>query len=344
MITGDHVSTASAVARELGILGRGDTAISGPELQALSQEELEEQVERYSVYARVSPEDKIRIVKAWQKKGAVVAMTGDGVNDAPALKAADIGCAMGITGTDVAKQAADMVLTDDNFTTIVEAVRQGRGIYSNIKKTVQFLLGCNLGEVFAVFFAMLFGWGTPLLAIHLLMINLVTDTLPALALGVEPIEQGIMKNPPISKEEGIFSGGTGTVILLQGFLVGNLTLAAYYIGSFVLVSPYFAPSHEIGMTMAFLVLAASQLTQALNCRSSASLFQIGFFTNKTMVRGIGVSILILLLVTLVPVLERIFKLVDLSMMHWIIVLCLALAPLLITEAAKAVISLKKRIV
>lgn len=344
MITGDHITTACAIAKDLGIMQHGDRAVSGAELAAMPQRQLEKDIERYRVYARVSPEDKIRIVSAWQARGAVVSMTGDGVNDAPALKAADIGCAMGITGTDVAKGAADMVLTDDNFSTIVEAVREGRGIYDNIKKTVQFLLGSNLGEIFAVFFAMIFGWGTPLLAIHLLMVNVVTDALPALALGVEPVEKDIMKRAPIPREQGIFANRLGVVIVLQGFLVGALTLVGYFIGRFVEISPLFAPSQQIGMTMAFLVLSLSQLVQAFNCRSTQSLFKIGFFSNKTMMRGFCVSLLIVLALTLVPFLESLFRLVDISMWHWLLVLGLCLVPLVITEIVKAFISLRKRMV
>ena len=216
MITGDHVVTASAIAKDLGILVEGDDAINGTELAAMSEEELNERVRTISVYARVSPEDKIRIVRAWQRQGAIVSMTGDGVNDAPALKAADIGCAMGITGTDVAKGASDMILTDDNFATIVDAVKEGRGIYDNIKKTVGFLLGTNIGEVLTVFIAMLVWRTSPLLAVHLLWINLVTDSLPAIALGVEPVDKDVMKRKPKPKEESIFAHGFGLRIILLG--------------------------------------------------------------------------------------------------------------------------------
>ena len=224
MITGDHVVTASAIAKELGILEEGDRAITGAQLDAMSEEELDREVERISVYARVSPENKIRIVKAWQRKGQVVSMTGDGVNDAPALKAADIGCAMGITGTDVAKEAADMTLTDDNFATIVDAVREGRGIYANIRKVVGFLLGTNIGEVLTVFFAMILWRKTPLLSMQLLWINLVTDSLPAIALGMEAVEPDVMDHPPKPKSEGIFAHGLGLRIVLQGVMFALLSL------------------------------------------------------------------------------------------------------------------------
>lgn len=339
MITGDHVVTASAIAGQLGILGEGDEAVSGQELAQMSQEELEANVDRYAVYARVSPEDKIRIVKAWQARGQVVSMTGDGVNDAPALKAADIGCAMGITGTDVAKGAADMVLTDDNFSTIVEAVRQGRGIFDNIKKAIQFLLGSNLGEVFCVFFALMLFGETPLLAIHLLLVNVVTDALPALALGVEPIERDVMMRRPVPKDQGIFANKLGLIIVLQGVMVGALTLLAYYVGRNVGISSVILPSAGVGMTMSFLVLALSQIVNSFNCRSFKSLLEIGFFTNKTLVKAAAGSIAVMLLVCLAPPLEAAFKLVDMSLYHWLLVAGLSLAPLVIMEVAKAIVRL-----
>ena len=276
MITGDHVVTASAIARELGILQTGDRAITGAELDAMTEEQLEAEVEQISVYARVSPENKIRIVKAWQRRGHVVSMTGDGVNDAPALKAADIGCAMGITGTDVAKGAADMTLTDDNFATIVDAVREGRGIYANIKKVVGFLLGTNIGEVVTVFISMLLWHKSPLLSMQLLWINLVTDSLPAVALGMEGVEEGIMDQRPKPKEEGLFAHGFGLRIVLQGVMFGVLSLIAFRWGEIA--------TGEVagGQTMAFMVLALSQVVQAFNMRSERSLFRIGVFTNHTL--------------------------------------------------------------
>ncbi len=336
MITGDHVTTASAIAKQLGILENEDQAISGVQLQAMPQWELEDNIEKYRVYARVSPEDKIRIVSAWQAHGDVVSMTGDGVNDAPALKEADIGCAMGITGTDVAKGAADMVLTDDNFSTIVAAIGTGRGIYDNIKKTIQFLLGSNLGEIFVVLFSMLLGWGSPLLAIHLLLVNVVTDAFPALALGMEPVEKDVMRRKPVPRNEGIFANGLGLIIVLQGVMVGVLTLTGYFIGNFVDISPLIPHTHEVGMTMAFLVLALSQLTQAFNCRSRSSLFKIGLFTNTAMIKAFLGSLAIVLLITLIPALEHIFKLVDLSVAHWLLVVALSIAPLPIVEIGKLI--------
>jgi Ca2+-transporting ATPase len=344
MITGDHVLTASAIAKELGIIGENGEgqAISGAELREMDQIELERVVDQYRVYARVSPEDKIRIVQAWQFRGDVVAMTGDGVNDAPALRAADIGCAMGITGTDVAKGAADMVLTDDNFSTIVEAVKGGRGIYDNIKKTVQFLLGSNLGEILVVFVAMLLGWGSPLLAIHLLLVNIVTDALPALALGVEPTEDRVMSRKPVPRSQSIFAGGLGLVIILQGAMIGILTLIAYYIGSFVGVSALILPSHELGSTMAFLVLALSQLVQAMNCRSDRSLFSVGFASNPQMLLAALGSAAVVAAICLIPPIEEVFRLVNLSGAHWIIVGVLTIAPLVIVEIGKLIVWLAKR--
>ena len=335
MITGDHVLTASAIAREIGILEDGGEAISGQQLNQMDDAALIKNIERYRVYARVSPEDKIRIVKAWQSRGDVVAMTGDGVNDAPALKAADIGCAMGITGTDVAKGAADMVLTDDNFSTIVEAVRSGRGIYANITKTIKFLLGSNLGEVFAVFFAMILGWGAPLLAIHLLLVNVITDALPALALGMEPTDADIMSKKPIPKKQGIFTNGLGLAICASGFMIGMLTLIAYRIGMQVELSPLFLPSREVGMTMAFLVLALSQLANAFNCRSGSSVFKIGMLSNPSMIKAVLASLAIVLLICFIPPLEALFRIVPMSVAHWLWVLGLSVAPLVIVEFAKA---------
>ncbi len=327
MITGDHVVTASAIARELGILVEGDRAITGAELDAMSDTELDASVEHISVYARVSPENKIRIVKAWQRKGQVVSMTGDGVNDAPALKAADIGCAMGITGTDVAKGAADMTLTDDNFATIVEAVREGRGIYANIKKVVGFLLGTNIGEVIAVFTAMLLWHKTPLLSMQLLWINLVTDSLPAIALGMEAVEPGIMDKAPKPKNEGIFAGGLGVRVVLQGCMFAVLTLVAFYLGESI------GGTLAHGQTMAFTVLACSQVIQSFNMRSDRSLFKIGPFTNKTLNLSVLVSAVLMALVLFTPV-RIAFGLEILSPVLYLIALGLILVPLAVMELSK----------
>ncbi len=327
MITGDHVVTASAIARELGILCDGDRAITGAELDAMTDSELDATVERISVYARVSPENKIRIVKAWQRKGQVVSMTGDGVNDAPALKAADIGCAMGITGTDVAKGAADMTLTDDNFATIVEAVREGRGIYANIRKVVGFLLGTNIGEVITVFTAMILWQKTPLLSMQLLWINLVTDSLPAIALGMEAVEPGIMDKAPKPKDEGIFAHGLGIRVVLQGCMFALLSLVAFFLGEKM------GGSVEHGQTMAFMVLALSQVIQAYNMRSDRSLFKIGMFSNKKLNISALISIVLVLAVLFTP--ARIaFGLVILSSELYLIALGLILVPLVVMELSK----------
>ena len=335
MITGDHVVTATAIAKELGIYVEGDRAITGAELDAMTEAELDETVESISVYARVSPENKIRIVKAWQRKGQVVSMTGDGVNDAPALKAADIGCAMGITGTDVAKGAADMTLTDDNFATIVEAVREGRGIYANIKKVVGFLLGTNIGEVITVFVAMLMWHETPLLSMQLLWINLVTDSLPAIALGMEAVEADVMDRRPKPKNEGIFAGGLGIRVVLQGCMFALLTLVGYYIGKNV------GGSIEHGQTMAFMILALSQIVQAFNMRSEHSLFKIGPFSNHKLNWAALASTLLVALVLFTPV-RAAFGLVMLSWELYLMAVGLIFVPLIVMELCKLLGFIKHR--
>ncbi len=330
MITGDHVITASAIAKELGILEDGDRAITGAELDKMTDEELDSVITTISVYARVSPENKIRIVKAWQRKGQVVSMTGDGVNDAPALKAADIGCAMGITGTDVAKGAADITLTDDNFATIVEAVREGRGIYANIKKVVGFLLGTNIGEVITVFVAMLLWHETPLLSMQLLWINLVTDSLPAIALGMEAVEADVMDRKPKPKNEGIFAHGLGIRVVLQGLMFAILTLIAFNIGKIA----YPADSLAGGQTLAFTVLSLSQVIQVYNMRSSRSLFKTGIFTNRSLNGAALASILSVLLVLFTPI-KVAFGLVTLPLGVYPIALLLIFTPVVIMEISKA---------
>ncbi|MBQ5841284.1 MAG: cation-translocating P-type ATPase, partial [Clostridia bacterium] len=336
MITGDNVVTASAIAQELGILHEGERAIAGPELAALSDEELDNSIHTYRVYARVTPADKIRIVKAWQKQGDVVAMTGDGINDAPALKASDIGCAMGITGTDVAKGAADITLMDDNFSTIVAAVREGRGIYDNIRKAVSFLLSCNLGEILTVFLSMLLWRKSPLLPIQLLWINLVTDSLPALALGMEAPENDIMHRRPRPRGESLFAGGTGVGALWQGGMFAVLTLIAYYFGAIVWNNTL------LGETMAFATLAMGQLVHAMNIRSSHSLFRVGFLSNKYMVGAFFASLALLLGVLLIPGVQNVFSLVPMNGTAWGLVIGLAVAPLVIMELYKLIRYLIKR--
>ena len=328
MITGDHVVTASAIAKELGILKSGDMAITGAQLDAMTDSELDRQVENISVYARVSPENKIRIVKAWQRKERVVAMTGDGVNDAPALKAADIGCAMGITGTDVAKGAADMTLTDDNFATIVDAVREGRGIYANIRKVVGYLLGTNIGEVITVFVAMLLWHKSPLASMQLLWINLVTDSLPAIALGMEDVEKNVMERKPKAKNESLFAHGLGVRTVIQGAMFGTLTLIAFWLGESVM------GSEAGGQTAAFTVLALTQVVQAFNMRSERSLFKIGPFSNHKLNWAALASVALVALVLFTP-LRNAFGLVVLSPELYLEVLGLILVPLVVMEFSKA---------
>ena len=329
MITGDHVVTATAIAKELGIYNDGDQSITGVMLDRMNDSELDENVENISVYARVSPENKIRIVKAWQRKGKVVSMTGDGVNDAPALKAADIGCAMGITGTDVAKGAADMILTDDNFSTIVAAVREGRGIYANIKKVVGFLLGTNIGEVITVFTAMMLWHQSPFLSIQLLWINLVTDSLPAIALGMEPVEDDIMEQPVRHKDESLFAHGYGLRIVLQGVMFAVLSLIAFKVGQIS------TGTLEGGQTLAFMVLALSQVVQAYNMRSDHSLFKIGIFTNSTLNKAALISIVMMCVVLFTP-LSVVFGLVYLPIKLYLLGLGLIIIPLIITELIKTI--------
>ena len=336
MITGDHKVTAMAIAKDIGILENESEAITGSELEKMPQEELEKNVKNYSVYARVSPEHKVRIVKAWQSQGEVVAMTGDGVNDAPALKTADIGAAMGIVGTDVAKEAADVVLTDDNFATIVSAVEEGRRIYDNILKAVQYLLSSNIGEIIVLFVATMFGWlAEPLLPIHILWINLVTDSLPALALSVDPAEKDIMKRKA-RKDKNIFSKGMTFRVIYQGIMVGVLTLLALCIGCRFDFASLANP--EVAMTaqtMAFAVLAMSELVHAYNVRSNKeSIFKLKLKTNMVLVLATLVSLLLMVVVLGVPVLQGMFEVTELSITNWVWVILLSLAPLTIVEILK----------
>ena len=341
MITGDHRLTAVAIARDLDIFRPGDLAITGEDLDFMSQELLEQDVERFSVYARVSPEHKMRIVQAWQKRGMVVAMTGDGVNDAPALKAADIGCAMGITGTDVAKGAADMILTDDNFATIVHAVEQGRGIYSNIKKAIHYLLSCNIGEILTLFLATLFNFQQdPLVPVQLLWLNLVTDSLPALALGMEPVESSVMTEKPRSAREPLFSRAFSLRLAWQGAMVGLLTLAAYWLGEYVLSDP--AQADATANTMAFATLTFSQLFHAFDVRSeSQSLFRLGISSNPAMNKAFLVGMALQLSVLLIPPLMDLFQVCPLSPLEWGCVLSLAVLPIVFCEIEKSFRRLSK---
>lgn len=331
MITGDHKDTAVAIAKQLNIYRPGDKAIDGAGLDFLPQETLEEEIEAFSVYARVTPEHKMRIVQAWQRRGHVVAMTGDGVNDAPALKAADIGCAMGKTGTDVAKGAADMILTDDNFATVVAAVEQGRGIYANIRKAIHYLLSCNIGEILTIFLATLLPVSqAPLSPVQLLWLNLVTDSLPALALGMEPVEKTAMTQPPRGKEEPLFSRAFSRRLAWQGALVGGITLLAYGLGF------HLTGTFAVANTMAFATLTFSQLFHAFDVRSEDTpLFRLGVLSNKAMNKAFLAGAALQAAVLLAPPLQGAFSVVPLALEQWGMVLALALTPLVVCEIEKA---------
>ena len=353
MITGDHKITAVAIAKALGILEKEDEAITGAELEKMSDEELTKNIRKYSVYARVSPEHKVRIVKAWQANGEIVAMTGDGVNDAPALKTADIGCAMGIVGTDVAKEAADVILTDDNFATIVSAVEEGRRIYDNILKAIQFLLSSNVGEIIVLFVAILitpllskiFGIDIhliePLLPIHILWINLVTDSLPALALAVDPAEKDIMKRKPIKPKKGVFTKGMIWRVVYQGVMIGIITLAAFVIGLGTKNVPVIEGLTEqevrveIGQTMAFVALALSELVHVFNIRNNKeSIFKTKIFNNGKLILAILVSAILMFVILLIPGLRTIFSIPVLPMSNIVEIVILVLLPMVIVEIFK----------
>ena len=332
MITGDHAATALAIGQRLGIAESPSQVMTGPELDRLDDGALSKKVFQYRIFARVSPEHKVKPVRAFQQRGMVVAMTGDGVNDAPALKAADIGCAMGKNGTEVAQSAADMVLTDDDFSTIVAAVREGRGIYQNIRKTVHFLLSCNIGEILVVFVAFLLRAPTPLLAIQLLWVNLVTDSFPALALGADPIQGNVMEQPPHKREEGVFSGGVGFAVAVEGCLVGALALLAYTIGRAFFDYDPAAPA--IGRTMAFCVLSLSQLVHSLNMRSEHSVLKLGLLSNRKLVAACGFCAFLMVSVVLFPPLSALFQTTALTALQWLVVAALSLCPLLVVEGEK----------
>ena len=330
MITGDHKTTAVAIASEMGLLQPGSEALSGDELNRMSQEELEKQVDKIQVYARVSPEHKLRIVKAWKKKGEVVAMTGDGVNDAPAVKEADIGVAMGITGTDVTKEVSDMIITDDNFASIVAAVEEGRAIYDNIKKFVHYLLSCNLAEIMVMFFTSLVGWPVPLLPIQILWVNLVTDSLPALGLGFDPPDKDIMRRPPRKPNEPIIDRKRGALMSLQGLFIAFCSLFAF---TYVL----FAEKEGLGRarTAAFIVLSVSELFHALNSRHQMkSIFELGFFTNLKLIYALLISLFLQLSVVYIPFMQKIFKTESLTAFDWVLVIIFSSLPLWAMELVK----------
>jgi Ca2+-transporting ATPase len=328
MITGDHKSTALAIAREIGIYKEGDTAITGAELEKLSDEEFNENVAKYAVYARVAPEHKVRIVKAWQSHDEVVAMTGDGVNDAPALKQADIGAAMGIVGTDVAKGAADMVLTDDNFATIVSAVEEGRRIYDNILKAIQFLLSTNIGEIFLLLVTSVFNLGAPLLPIQILWVNLVTDSLPALALSVDPAESNIMDRKPRNSKKGFMTNGMVWRVIYQGMMIGSIPLAAFLIG-------LREQNLALGQTMAFATLMFAQLVHVRNLHSNTrSSLAISPLKNIPLIVAIIASAGLALVVLLIPPIRDAFSLTALDGRHWLIVVLMSLIPMLVVDIFK----------
>lgn len=330
MITGDHKNTAVAIAKELGIVEDISEAMSGSEIDSYSEEEFTKVVNNFKVFARVSPEHKVKIVKAFKSYGNIVSMTGDGVNDAPSLKAADIGVAMGITGTDVAKGAADMVLTDDNFTTIVKAVEEGRNIFNNIKKSIIFLLSCNLGEIVALFFAILLNWPAPLLPIHILWVNLITDSFPALSLGVDPGDKGVMDLPPRNPKESLFSGRTGILLILNGILIGGTTLFSFVLGEYL-----YPDSLRHAQTMAFVVLSVSQLFYSLAMRNETkSLFQVGVFKNKLLIASLIFGIAIQFAIITIPFTANIFKVYSLYLKDWGIVILISLIPFAINEIVK----------
>ena len=336
MITGDHIETAKAIARDLNILTIKDKAITGQELDKIPQKELEKNIKEYSVFARVTPEHKVRIVKAWQHTGAVVAMTGDGVNDSPALKNADIGIAMGKNGTDVAKNASDMILTDDNFVTIVEAVKQGRNIYDNIKKAIHFLIATNIGEIVTIFMGLVLGMKSPLLAIQLLWVNLVTDSLPAIALGLEPAEKDIMKRKPINSKKSIFADGLWNKIIIEGIMIGMFTLVSFSIGN-----KYYGL--EIGRTMAFITIGLLELIHSFNIKSEESIFNMGILENKYLIGSFILGAIIQTIVVIIEPLADIFKLSQLNITQWIITILISILPIPIMELQKKIDKSSKKI-
>lgn len=327
MITGDHIETAKAIAKDLGILMPKDLTITGQELNNMAQEELERKIKDCSVFARVTPEHKVRIVKAWQKTGAVVAMTGDGVNDSPALKKADIGIAMGKNGTDVAKNAADMILADDNFVTIVEAVKQGRNIYDNIRKAIHFLIATNIGEIVVILLGIILGFKSPLLAIQLLWVNLVTDSLPAIAIGLEPPEENIMRRRPVNSKKSIFSDGLWGKIIVEGLMIGILTLVAFSIGN-----KYY--NLETGRTMAFISIGLLELVHSFNIKSEKSILKTNIFENNFLILSFILGVFVQTIVVIIPTLASIFDLVSLNSTQWIITILISILPIPIIELQK----------
>lgn len=339
MITGDHKNTAFAIGKELGLSEDFKECIEGAELDKLTDEELKERINDFRIFARVSPEHKVKIVKAFKSHGNIVSMTGDGVNDAPSLKAADIGVAMGITGTDVSKEASDMILTDDNFTTIVKAVEEGRTIYSNIKKAITFLLSCNFGEIVALFIAILLNWAAPLQPIHILWVNLITDSFPALSLGVDPTNDDVMSLSPRDPKESIFSGNTKYILILNGFTIGLVTLFAFKLGQNL-----YQNSLYHAQTMAFVVLSVSQLFFSLSMRSETkSVFEVGLFKNKYLILSIIVGVFIQFSIIEIPFFSEIFKVYPLNKSDIFIVILISLIPFALNEILKLFLRKRKRL-
>jgi len=337
MITGDHALTAKAIAKQIDIFREGDRVVDGPTLSQMSNEELNTEIEKISVYARVSPEDKLRIVKAWQEKGQIVAMTGDGVNDAPSLRAADVGTAMGIAGTEVAKSASDIVLADDNFATIVAAIREGRRVYTNIKKTIYYLLSANVAEILTMLIGAIVGWGLPFTGIQLLYINVLADGIPGFGLSREKADSHLMEQPPIGVKESIFSRGVSQRIAICATAFIFTALTGFYIGKFIEIGGL-TPHHQLGQTMAFVILTIASTINVYNARSNESLFKRGMTTNKTIFGTTLLSLAITIIFTNTPLLMNILEIVPLSLTHWLIAITLALIPTLVIEVTKVILN------
>lgn len=337
MITGDHALTAKAIAKQIDIFREGDRVVDGPTLSQMSNEELNTEIEKISVYARVSPEDKLRIVKAWQEKGQIVAMTGDGVNDAPSLRAAGVGTAMGIAGTEVAKSASDIVLADDNFATIVAAIREGRRVYTNIKKTIYYLLSANVAEILTMLIGAIVGWGLPFTGIQLLYINVLADGIPGFGLSREKADSHLMEQPPIGVKESIFSRGVSQRIAICATAFIFTALTGFYIGKFIEIGGL-TPHHQLGQTMAFVILTIASTINVYNARSNESLFKRGITTNKTIFGTTLLSLAITIIFTNTPLLMNILEIVPLSLAHWLIAITLALIPTLVIEVTKVILN------
>ena len=329
MITGDHKITATAIAKQIGIFNEGDMAVTGVELDAMSEDELDENIGHISVYARVSPENKIQIVNAWQRKGRIVAMTGDGVNDAPALKKADIGVAMGITGTEVSKDAAAMILTDDNFATIIKAVTNGRNVYRNIKNAIKFLLSGNMAGIMSVLYTSILALPVPFAPVHLLFMNLLTDSLPAIAIGMEPAEGNLLDKKPRDPREGILNRAFMTELFVQGGLIAVCTMTAFHMG-------LAAGGEMLASTMAFATLTLARLFHGFNCRSEQSIFKLGFGGNPASIAAFAVGVLLLLLVLLVPFLSRLFAVAALSAEQFGLIVLLAFIPTAVIQLYRVI--------